>query len=50
MENNNLLFKNGQVLCEVFKQKDLDNNYKNLIKIKEKKYGNKKIVIFKKIA
>lgn len=48
IKQNNLLFNNGQVICE-FKNDKLKNKYGNLINIKEKQYKDKKVIIYKKI-
>ncbi len=42
----NLLKDNGIIVCEV--SEDYLGNYNGLVRIKEKKYGDKYIVIFKK--
>ena len=46
IEANDLLFENGQVICE-FMNDELASNYGSLKVIKEKKYGSKIIRIYK---
>ena len=45
---NNLIKENGIVVCETANE-NLLNNYSNLIKFKEKKYGFKKVYIYRRI-
>ena len=45
INNNNLLNKNGLVVCE-FRDDNLFDNYSSLVKIKERKYGDKKVFIY----
>ena len=47
IENNNLLKKNGLVICEVTSNIEYLNN--QLILFKERKYGEKKVFIYKNI-
>lgn len=45
--DNNLLNKKGLIICEF--EHDINKDYKELELFKEKKYGYKKVIIFKKI-
>lgn len=45
--DNNLINKNGLIICEF--EFDINKEYKELELYKEKKYGYKKVIIFKKI-
>ena len=45
--NNDLLNKKGLIICEF--ENDINKEYKELEIYKEKKYGYKKVIIFKKI-
>ena len=47
IENNNLLNNNGLVICEVASKEDYISN--NLLMYKEKKYGDKYIIIYKMV-
>lgn len=49
VELNSAIETDGLVVCESKKQRELNDNYHNLKKIKEKVYGSKRITIYQKI-
>ena len=46
LDENNLINDNGIIICEF--EESINTDYKNLTIFKDKKYGSKKVVIFKK--
>jgi len=49
VELSDLVDEEGYVVCETKKQRVLNDQYKDLVKIKEKTYGIKRITIYEKI-